>query len=142
MDPLGPRSKAVRQSVRYAYLAAGLLAVVLGGIGILVPGMPSTVFFILALGAFKKSSSRLENWLLTNRVTGPGLREWDRNRSVPRHVKWVACLSICFFVPVSVLVIKAFAIKLIVGALGLYGIYFILTRPTAQPVPVATRRAA
>ena len=59
----------------------------LGYIGFFVPGMPSTIFFILALGAFRRSSPRFENWLLDRPIIGPVLRDWDETRAIRPRVK-------------------------------------------------------
>ena len=73
---------AKNRVVRGAYVAAGFGFVGLGVLGAILPGLPSTVFFILALWAFKRSSPRFEQWLLDNRYIGPTLRDWDESRSI------------------------------------------------------------
>ena len=49
--------------------------------------MPSTVFFIVALWAFKRSSPPLEAWLLAR---SPVLRDWDETRSMTLRTKVLA----------------------------------------------------
>lgn len=93
--------------LRLGYLALGLLCVALGWIGVLVPGMPSTIFFIIALWAFQKSSPRLENWLLLNRLIGPTLRDWRENRSISRRTKIVAIVTIWACIGVSVYFVRS-----------------------------------
>ncbi|MBX3120133.1 MAG: YbaN family protein [Fimbriimonadaceae bacterium] len=90
---------------RGLFLTSGILFVGLGTLGLFVPVMPSTIFFILALWAFKRSSERLENWLLQHRIVGPTLRDWDENKWIRRRTKVVAitmiwlCIGVsCYFV--------------------------------------------
>jgi len=73
--------------LRPAYFSVGILLVSLGYIGFFVPGMPSTIFFILALAAFRRSSPRFENWLLNRPIIGPILRDWDESRAIRPRVK-------------------------------------------------------
>ena len=68
-------------------LALGWICVSLGFIGIFVPGLPTTIFLIIALWAFTKSSKRLRNWLLNHKRFGPILRNWQEHRVVPLRAK-------------------------------------------------------
>ena len=76
--------------IRWLLLAFAVLCVVLGVIGIVVPGMPTTIFIILAAGAAARSSPRFHAWLMANRIFGPMLVNWYRDRSVSRRAKWSA----------------------------------------------------
>lgn len=127
------RGIATRAS-RLGFLALGLLCVGLGFVGIAVPGMPSTVFFILALWAFERSSPHLERWLLSNRYVGPTLRNWREHRAMTVKAKawatvllWV-CIGISLALVHSLFV--AILLVLVAGALT----WFFLTRKTARPV--------
>ena len=59
--------------VRPVLIALGLLSVGLGGLGAVVPGMPATIFFLVASYLFARSSPRLHRWLMEHRVVGPYL---------------------------------------------------------------------
>lgn len=76
--------------MRVLYLMLGLISVGLGYVGAIVPGMPSTVFFLIALWAFKRSSARLERWILYRSPFGPAIRDWERDRSMTRRNKIAA----------------------------------------------------
>lgn len=86
---------------RSLFLILGWFFVGLGFIGYFVPLMPSTIFFILALGCFKKGSPRFERWLLNNRLVGPTLRDWQETRSLRRQTKVVAIVAIWVFILAS-----------------------------------------
>jgi uncharacterized protein len=68
----------------------GLLCVAVGFVGFVTPGLPGTVFLLIALWAFRKSSSRLEAWLLNNKLVGPTLRDWEQSKSIKLSTKIVA----------------------------------------------------
>ena len=68
-------------------LSIGWICVGLGFIGIFVPGLPTTIFLIVALWAFTKSSEKLRVWLLNHKKFGPFLRDWQEHRVVPLRAK-------------------------------------------------------
>lgn len=114
---------------------AGYLSVGLGLIGIVVPGMPTTVFFIIALGCFTKSeNSRLRRWLLNHKQFGPILRDWEETQSIPLKIKWISCSCIVVFSTFSLFVIPPVWVKGVVVAIAVAGVGYICSRPT-KPVP-------
>jgi uncharacterized membrane protein YbaN (DUF454 family) len=68
----------------------GLFLVALGVVGIFLPVMPTTIFFILALACFTRSSPTLENWLLTHPRYGVTLTQWQQYQVVPVKAKFYA----------------------------------------------------
>ncbi len=68
-------------------ISLGWLCVGLGFVGIFVPGVPTTIFLIIALWAFTKSSEKLRHWLLNHKRFGPILNNWQEHKVVPRRAK-------------------------------------------------------
>ncbi|QLB21639.1 hypothetical protein A6B43_04630 [Vespertiliibacter pulmonis] len=64
------------------YILLGFSAIVLGIIGIALPGLPTTPFLLLALYCFGKSSERLKNWFIGTKIYDKYLKEYDRNRAM------------------------------------------------------------
>ena len=52
-----------------------------------VPGIPTTIFLIVALWAFAKSSKKFHSWLLNHKKFGPILQNWESHKVVPRKAK-------------------------------------------------------
>jgi len=72
------------------FLVSGVCLTVLGVIGYLTPGMPGTIFLILAAGCFARSSPKLEAWLVNHPRLGPSVLAWRENGAIPRKIKIVA----------------------------------------------------
>ena len=68
-------------------LSLGWLCVGLAFLGIFLPGMPTTIFLIIALWAFAKSSKKFHAWLLNHKRFGPLLRNWETHKVVPKKAK-------------------------------------------------------
>ena len=79
-----------RRLLRPLWLLAGLLALLLGVIGIFLPLLPTTPFVLLAAWCFARGSARCEAWLLNHRLFGPIVRDWRVRRAVPLRAKQLA----------------------------------------------------
>lgn len=73
--------------LRGVLYTVGIIAVLLGVLGLFIPLFPTTPFLILAAWAFSKSSPRLARWLRTNRYFGPLIRDWQDHGVVPVRAK-------------------------------------------------------
>jgi len=74
-----PRVAASRVA-RYSYIAAGSALVGIGIVGIFLPLLPTTIFFLLAAGCYSRSSPGAYRWLTTNRYFGSYLRNYQEHR--------------------------------------------------------------
>ncbi|MFS8038037.1 YbaN family protein [Xanthobacter sp. AM11] len=81
------------QIYRRLLFAAGIVFLVVGAIGMVVPMLPGTVFLILAAWCFTRSSPRFEAWLLNHRYLGPGVARWRETGAIPPVVKLFALSS-------------------------------------------------
>ena len=69
-----------------------VIFIILGIIGAILPGMPTTVFLILAAWAASKGWPEMDAWLLNHPKYGPTLRDWREHGTVPRKAKWIASI--------------------------------------------------
>ena len=75
---------------RVLWLAAGVLSLVIGVIGIVVPLLPTAPLVLLAAFCFSRGSERWEAWLLAHPRFGPMILDWRTNRAVPLRAKQLA----------------------------------------------------
>ena len=68
----------------------GLLAVGLAALGVVVPGLPTTVFLIVASYCFARSWPSLEARVLRSRLFAPYLRAIDGGAPMPRRARIAA----------------------------------------------------
>jgi len=75
---------------RKVYLAAGVASLVLGGIGVVLPLLPTVPFVILAAFCFGRSDPRFEQRLLDHPRFGPPIRQWRERGAISRKGKIAA----------------------------------------------------
>lgn len=79
--------RSLPAALRYLLLVFAGLCLALGVIGIFVPGLPTTVFILLAGWAAARSSPRFAAWLEHHQTFGPMLRDWRERGAVSRRAK-------------------------------------------------------
>jgi len=91
---------------KYLLIFLGLLSVVLGIIGAVLPILPTTPFLLLALACFANSSPRFHRQLLNNRWFGATLQQWEQSRTITRSSKIKAMLMIVLTFAMSIAVLQ------------------------------------
>ncbi|MGH8971573.1 MAG: YbaN family protein [Acidimicrobiia bacterium] len=125
--------------MRWVWFVAGWMAVAIGGVGVVVPGLPTTVFFIIAASCFARSSPRFERWVLNLPRIGPMVRDHRAGLGMPRRAKTFAVSMIVVFAGASALVAGHPALSLTIASAGLIGVWYVTYRvPTRERVLAAT----
>jgi len=132
-----------RRATAPLWFVAGLLSVGIGAIGVVVPGLPTTVFFVVAAACFSRSNERFERWVLNLPKIGPLVRDHRDGLGMPRRAKVVAVTMILVVSTASgVFAIGNRAVGAGVIALGLVGALYVTFRvPTREQVLAERQRA-
>tara|TARA_A100001037_G_C14893431_1_gene519496 strand:+ start:282 stop:683 length:402 start_codon:yes stop_codon:yes gene_type:complete len=88
---------------RILWLIFGLTFSGIGMVGIIIPGLPTTIFMILAVACFYRSSQRLYDWVINHKYFGEHVKNYREGRGMPRKAKFTAFLFMWGFVIFSVL---------------------------------------
>lgn len=131
-------------AARLMLVGAGMICVGLGALGILLPGLPTTPFLLLAAYFFARSSERFHSWLLNHRWFGSYVRNFEEGRGMTRPAKGTTLLfmwlsfgvTIIFFVPFTA---AQFAMFLLALAVTIY-ILRLPTPPASAPAVDAARK--
>lgn len=92
--------------------------------------MPGTVFILLAVYFFARSSPRFYNWLLNNPYFGEIIRDWRAGKGLTRRVKATAVTVIALTISATILVTPLFWLKAVVLMCGVSVSWFLISRPT------------
>jgi uncharacterized protein len=124
---------------RVGLLVVGWLAVALGGIGIVVPGLPTTGFFVLAAACFARSSPRFERWVLDLPTIGPLVRDYRDGLGMPRRAKAIAITMMLTACVLSSLALGSPVLAAVVLGLGAVGTWYVGWRVPTREVVLARR---
>lgn len=83
------------------YIVLGSIALALGLVGIVVPGLPTTPFLLLSAYLYMKGSPRLHQWLLNNKYLGGRIRRYETNKGLYRHEKIYSIVLMWIMVSIS-----------------------------------------
>ena len=113
---------------------AGTAFLIIGGVGIILPLLPTTPFLLLAAVCYARSSERWYNWLLYNRWFGSYIRNWHEGKGIPMRTK---ILSVVFLI-MTIGYSAAFVVPFFIGKVALILIavcvsVHILSFPTLEP---------
>jgi uncharacterized membrane protein YbaN (DUF454 family) len=78
--------------LRWVLIITGTFLVGIGILGIFLPLLPTTIFFILAAACYARSSERFYHWLMHNRYFGKYIRDYKMGKGMTITSKIVTIL--------------------------------------------------
>ncbi|MDA3820306.1 MAG: YbaN family protein [Candidatus Delongbacteria bacterium] len=102
----------------------GSISLFLGALGIFIPGLPTTPFLLLSAGLYSHSSTKLYNMVITNKLLGPYIINYHRNKCMTLKLKIYSISLMWIMITLScVLFIKSTLPMFLVLALGIVGTF-------------------
>jgi len=89
---------------RIFWFTCGFISMVIGIIGIPVPGLPTTPLMILAAACFAKSSQRFYDWIINNKLFGHHVKNYREGNGIPKKSKPIILTTLWGFVLFAVLI--------------------------------------
>jgi uncharacterized membrane protein YbaN (DUF454 family) len=112
------------------FISLGVISVVFGTIGIVTPVLPTTPFLLLAVYLFSRSSPKMHDFLLKNKVFGQYLSNYFDNKPIPVKQKiysilflWLGLGTTFYFAELQrwlivFLILVGIAVSVHIAALG------------------------
>ncbi|MFC6486458.1 YbaN family protein [Nitratireductor sp. GCM10026969] len=137
------RGRPLGEYRKSGLIALGCLMLLLAVVGAALPLMPTTIFLILALWFFARSSPRLEAWMLSHPRFGPPLHAWRKEGAVSRHAKIMACAGMAIGYGAFLLAVEPVPWLAVLVALALIGsAAYVVSRPEAQKAASSQEKRA
>lgn len=115
---------------RYFLNTIACLSILLGLLGIVLPILPTTPFFILALFCFSRSSPYFHQQLLKAPYIGALLQDWQRHKTITKQRKQKIYLTILLTFFISLIIIgDRFFLQLMLLVILLILLFFIWRIP-------------
>ncbi len=121
---------------KFLYAVLGLVCTGLGIIGVWVPGLPTTVFILIALWAFSNSSTRLYRWLTRIPLLKTAVREahrFQREGTLSTRVKLISQGSAWLSFAIVTLLTHSWMLGIILALVATSCSVFMYITPTTQP---------
>lgn len=123
----------MKKLFRPVLVIIGSVSVVLGFLGVFVPILPTTPFLLLGAACYIKTSKRLYNWLINNKLLGSYIKNYYEGRGIPLGTKiWVISLlwlSIGFS---AIFVISKLLVRIILFLIAVCVTIHILSQKTLK----------
>lgn len=115
-----------KELYRYLIIFIGGLSILLGLLGIVLPLLPTTPFFILALSCFARSSPYFHQKLLKTPYIGDILQDWEKDKKIDKKRKSQIYLVVLSSFMLSILILReSFLLQLLLILIMFILLFFI-----------------
>lgn len=122
------------------YIAVGLLAFVMGTIGVVLPILPTTPFYLLASFCFMRGSERFDGWFKGTKLYKKHLESFVNNRAMTLKQKVMILGFADFMLMFPLITLKSLHVRLFIVFLLAYKYYYFMFKiKTIKDEPVAER---
>ena len=100
------------------YIFIGSVSLVLGSIGAFFPVLPTTPFLLLAAFCYMRSSRRMYQWLIHNKMFGAYVYSYVTYRAIPKKTKIRAITILWATLILSIIYVPLFYVKALLLVIG------------------------
>ena len=123
----------MNRTTRIILLVCGILCIVLSVVGMVLPVLPTTPFLLLASYLFARSSTRFNEWLLSNRLFGTYIRNYRAGRGITLAHKITAITFLWLTIAYAIYAVPLWWVRLLLAVIALGVTLHLLRVRTYKP---------
>ena len=115
---------------KIVYIFIGSVSLVLGIIGAFFPVLPTTPFLLLAAFCYMRSSRRMYQWLIHNKIFGAYVYSYVTYRAIPKKTKIRAITILWATLILSIIYVPLLYVKALLLVIGTAATLYIISLNT------------
>lgn len=111
---------------KFLYITVGLISLILGSIGVILPVLPTTPFLLLSSYCFAKGSERFNNWFINTKLYKNNLESFVEKREMTLKQKVCILAFADFMMMFPLIILDSIHIKIFLIVLICYKYYYFI----------------
>lgn len=113
-----------KNPIRFLWMIAGFLCLVLGTVGVVLPILPTVPFYMATVFCFAKGSKRVHRWFLGTRLYKKHLESFATNKEMTKKTKTSILTTVTILMAIGFFMMKDVLIgRLILAIVWIFHIY-------------------
>lgn len=113
---------------KFIYVTIGMIAFIIGAVGVILPVLPTTPFLLLASVCFVKGSDRFDRWFKSTKIYKKNLESFVKTRSMTLKQKVTLVLFADVMMAFPFVIIDNLHMRLTLIAVMLFKLYYFTFR--------------
>lgn len=123
----------MKKILNLVFLFIGFLAVGLGTVGIILPILPTTPFYLLACFCFAKGSPRFHKWFTGTKLYQKYLAEFVRTRAMTLKAKLGLCIPVSCILIITMVLISSWTLRTGIACIMVFKWWYFTFRIKTMP---------
>ncbi|GAB1483397.1 YbaN family protein [Treponema sp.] len=125
--------KKISKTKKVLLIVGGWIAFALGWMGVFLPGLPTTIFWILAALAFLRTNEKMYQRIIGDKRFGASIKLFVEEGKISLRGKWISISAMMVSVTIGIFAIPLVWVKLLVVTLALIGSVVVYSLPSEKP---------
>lgn len=115
-----------KNPIRFLWMIAGFLCLVLGTVGVVLPILPTVPFYMATVFCFAKGSKRVHRWFLGTRLYKKHLESFATNKEMTKKTKTSILTTVTILMAIGFFMMKDVLIgRLILAIVWIFHILYL-----------------
>lgn len=123
----------MKKIINLLLIFLGFIALVLGTLGIVIPVLPTTPFYLLTCFCFTKGSARFHNWFLSTKLYKNHLDNFIKTRAMTLRMKLRLCIPASIFMIISFVLVPSWIAQITIICAFIFVWFYFIFRINTLP---------